>query len=137
MWTKSTIPTHEWSIKNKPLQIDIKDYARDTIAAIVGVSEQMGLDIIMQFKDSVNVRKFLVFLHELRSKYFFCDLCIYFDNLAVHRSHIVKDRLDELGIAWIYGPAYSPDLNGVEFVFSQAKHLVKKWRHRALQMKTK
>ena len=78
----------------------------------------MGVDIIMQFKDSVNVRKFLVFLDELRSRYFFDDLCVYFDNLAVHRSRVVKERLDLLGIAYIYGPAYSPDLNGVEFVFS-------------------
>ena len=78
----------------------------------------MGLDIIMFFKDFVNVGKFLVFLDELRSRYFYDDICIYFDNLGVHRSRTVKERMDELGIAWIYGPAYSPDLNGVEFVFA-------------------
>ena len=75
----------------------------------------------MLFDDSVNIDKFKVFLDELRSKYFFDDICIYMDNLSVHISRVIKDRLDELGFAYVYGPPYSPDFNGVESVFSIVK----------------
>ena len=36
--------------------------------------------------------------------------------------------MDELGFAYVYGPAYSPDYNGIETVFSIAKAFVKKQR---------
>ena len=75
----------------------------------------------MLFDDSVNIDKFKVFLDELRSKYFFDDICIYMDNLSVHISRVIKERLDELGFAYVYGPPYSPDFNGVESVFSIVK----------------
>ena len=79
----------------------------------------------MMFKKSVDKRKFLTFLDELRSKYFIDDLCIYFDNLSIHKSKDIKNRMDELGICYIYGPSYSPDLSPIELVFSIAKSRVK------------
>ena len=72
----------------------------------------------MTFKNSVNIPKFKIYLEELRAKYFFDDICIYFDNLSVHRSLEVRNRLDELSIAYVYSPPYSPDFNGIESVFS-------------------
>ena len=66
----------------------------------------------------VNIPKFLEYVQNLRDKFFFEDICIYMDNLSVHRSRAVKERLDEMSIAYIYGPAYSPDYNPIENVFS-------------------
>ena len=60
-------------------------------------------------------------LDELRAKYFFDDICIYLDNLSVHVSKEMKERMDELSIAYVYSPIYSPDLNPVEYVFSMVK----------------
>ena len=79
------------------------------------------MDLVMQFYDSINIDKFKIYIEELRARYFFDDICIYFDNLSVHISNAIKERLDELSIAYIYSPVYSPDLNAVEFVFSMAK----------------
>jgi len=70
---------------------------------------------------SINIEKFKVYLDELRARYFFDDICIYLDNLNVHRSNAVKERMDELSIAYIYSPIYSPDYNPIEYVFSIAK----------------
>ena len=70
---------------------------------------------------SINIEKFKVYLDELRARYFFDDICIYLDNLSVHRSNAVKERMDELSIAYIYSPIYSPDYNPIEYVFSIAK----------------
>ena len=92
---------------------------------LAGVSEQIGTDLVMLFDKSVNIEKFKFYLNELRSKYFFDDICIYMDNLKVHTSNEVIERMDELSIAYVFGPIYSPDLNPVEYVFSMAKRTIK------------
>ena len=47
------------------------------------------------------------------------------DNLSVHRSNEVKDRMNEMSIGYIFGPPYSPDYNPIESVFSIAKREIK------------
>ena len=81
----------------------------------------MGTDLVMLFDFSVDKMKFKVFLDELRARYFLDDICIYFDNLSVHKSLEVRQRMDELSIAYIFSPIYSPDCNPIEYVFSIAK----------------
>ena len=82
----------------------------------------------MLFKKSVNRDKFKMFLQEIRDKYPFEDIALYMDNLSVHKSKEITDRMDELGLAYIFGPAYSPDFNPVETIFSIAKSYIKKRR---------
>ena len=62
-----------------------------------------------------------MFIQDIRDKYFFDDICIYMDNLSVHRSREVKERMDEMSIPYIFGPPYSPDYNPIESVFSIVK----------------
>ena len=83
---------------------------------------------MMLFKYSVDKDKFKVFLEEVRAKYPFDDICFYMDNLRVHTSLEIKERMDELGFAYIYSPAYSPDFNPIETVFSLVKCYLKKQR---------
>ena len=85
----------------------------------------MGNDLVMLFDYSVNKEKFKVYLDELRAKFFFDDICLYLDNLSVHRSLEIRERMDELSIAYIYSPIYSPDYNPVEYIFSIAKAEIK------------
>jgi len=54
------------------------------------------------------------------------------DNLSVHRSNAVKDRLNEMSIPYIFGPPYSPDYNPIELIFSIAKRELKIKRLRAI-----
>ena len=55
-------------------------------------------------------------------------LCLFWDNLRVHHSKRVLDRLEELGVKVIFNLAYSPAYNGVEGCFSKVKHSFKKQR---------
>jgi transposase len=86
----------------------------------------------MSFDRSVNRDKFKVFLDELRSRYFFEDICILMDNLNVHRSNDVMDRLEELSIEYVFSPTYSPDFNPIESVFSIFKNKFKRMRIKAI-----
>ena len=72
----------------------------------------------MVFDNSVNIMKFKEYLDELRRIYFFDDICIYMDNLSVHRSLEIRNRMDELHFTYVYGPPYSPEFNPIETVFS-------------------
>ena len=68
----------------------------------------MGVDLLMLFDNSITINKFKIFLEELRAKYFYDDICIYMDRLSAHTSKKTIERMDELGIAYIYNPVYSP-----------------------------
>ena len=132
MVTKSTMATHEWSKKNSNHEIDLKWYGRETVAVIAGISKEYGLDCIALHDKSINIPKFKEFLQDLRDKFFFDDICIFMDNLAVHRSKAVRDRMEELSIAFVFSPPYSPDYNPIESVFSIAKREIKQRRLTAL-----
>ena len=132
MVTTSRIPTHEYNRKNSSIQIDRKQYSHKSIAVLAGISASCGLDLMMTFDRSVDVRKFLVFLDALRRKFFFDDLCIYLDNLSVHRSNAVKKRLEELSIKCVFNPVYSPDYNPIENIFSNASRFIKRRRLEAV-----
>ena len=54
------------------------------------------------------------------------------DNLSVHRSNQVKERMNEMSIPFIFGPPYSPDHNPIESVFSIAKRELKTKRLEAV-----
>ena len=47
MVTKSTLPTHEYSLKNQSIKIDHWQYHSRAIAVLAGVSEKIGIDLIM------------------------------------------------------------------------------------------
>ena len=111
----------------------MKNLNQESVAILAGVSLEYGVDLVMTFPSSVNIAKFKTYLDGLRSKYFFEDICIYMDNLAVHRSRIIKERLDELSIAYVYNPPYSPEFNGIETVFSIFKTRFKKKRLQYVQ----
>jgi len=86
----------------------------------------------MQFNKAVDIPKFKLFLEELRARYFFDDICLYMDNLMIHRSNAIKDRMDDLSIAYIYGPIASPEMNAIEYIFSQSKRQIRQRRLQAI-----
>ena len=50
------------------------------------------------------------------------------DNLSVHHSHAAIERIDELGFEYVFTPAYCPDSNPIESVFSIFKGQLRKER---------
>jgi len=50
------------------------------------------------------------------------------DNLSVHTSKISKEKMNDLGMRYIYNVPYSPDFNPIEMCFSVLKNTFKKLR---------
>lgn len=81
----------------------------------------MGLEHIDVCNFSINKNKFKIFLENLRLKYPFDDMMLIMDNLAIHRSNEVRERMDELGFMYSWTPPYSPQYNGSEEVIGIGK----------------
>ena len=50
------------------------------------------------------------------------------DNLQVHKTVEVKTLMEQYNIEPIFSPAYSPDYNPIEYMFSKLKGMVRKMR---------
>ena len=59
-------------------------------------------------------------------------ICLFMDNLGVHISPRSKTEMRRLKFRFVYNLAYRPDLNPIEFVFSQFKRNFKALRARKL-----
>ena len=79
-------------------------------------------------KRAVNADSFIEFLHFLKRKHGAKPMALYMDNLRVHNTIAVRKVYEDLKIKPIFSPPYQPELNPIEFVFSQLKLKVKKMR---------
>lgn len=132
--TKSTIPTHDWTPRNQPFQVDYKQYHQRTVATIAAVSKEKGVELVMNFERSVNVPKFIEFLRALRQQQPFAKVALFMDQLAVHKSKDVREQYSRLKFEAIFNAAYSPNFNPIEGVIGVAKREIKKERLRALAL---
>ena len=106
--------------------MDMKQAYIQPKAIILAVSRERGLDHIEVFNNSIDGRKFKIFLDNLRSKYLYDDILLMMDNLSLHKSNEMKKRMDELGFRYTFTPVYSPDYNGgVESAIGLGKRIIK------------
>jgi len=103
-----------------------------TTAVIAAISKLNGVEHFEMFNYSVDKHKFAKFLVGLRKRCGQRPICIFFDQLGVHRSRVVKDKLEALDMQYIYNACYYPDGNGIEYVFSKVKHWFKRMRLKAI-----
>ena len=59
-----------------------------------------------------------------RNRFPYDDILLMMDNLNLHRSRDVKNRMDELGFLYCWTPKYSPMYNGVEEVINIGRSLL-------------
>ena len=78
------------------------------------------------FEYSVDVEKFLPYLQQLRQSNQKKKIAIFFDNLTVHKSKVVTELMDKLGIEYIYNVPYAPDYNPCESCLSVVKNYYKR-----------
>ena len=81
---------------------------RAGLALLLAVSAERGVVCQKTYKKSVNVEKCLDWIQKLHEESPGRKLCLFWDNLSVHHSKRVLDRLEELGIKVIFNLSYSP-----------------------------
>ena len=84
------------------------------------------------FARSVNVKKFIEYLNLVRAAHGDQKVCLFMDNLSVHKSKKSKAKMEELGITWIFNIPYQCQFNPIELVFSKVKQRFKMERAQSL-----
>ena len=59
-------------------------------------------------------------------------MALFFDNLAVHKTKVIREKCKELGIPILFNVPYQPDYNPVECCISKMKNYFKKEKLRRL-----
>lgn len=80
------------------------------------------------FRRSVDRWKFLDWLDGFKNKVGKKRCYLYMDNLSVHKTEEVSRQMELYNIEPIFSPAYSPDYNPIEYMFSKLKGIVRRMR---------
>ena len=121
MFTRKTVPLIEWAAKHSNIEVEEDTINEPAYALLMSISANSGVELAKVYKKSVNIEKFLKYIEELRAKTEGRKICIFMDNLSVHRSKKVLKVLDDCSIKYIFNLPYMPMLNSIEFCFSKVK----------------
>jgi transposase len=85
------------------------------------------------FRGAINGQSFLAYVrHVLVPTLRHGDIVV-LDNLGSHKSKAVRQAIRQAGARLFFLPAYSPDLNPIEQVFSKLKHMLRNAGPRTLK----
>ena len=101
---------------------------RRTVLAAVSNKEFINKKII---KGSVNGETYLNFFKD--NVDVFTNKSILHDNARIHHYNKLKEFCTNNNITLIYTPAYSPEFNPIELVFSEIKNIFRKLEHNNLE----
>ncbi len=102
--------------------------------SIVGAIRVDGTIRYRSFQGSINGKRFLEYLKvTLLPSIKPLDIVI-MDNLNVHKVKGVEELIMSVGAIPLYLPAYSPDLNPIELMWSKVKSFLKSWKIREIDL---
>ena len=102
--------------------------------SIVGAIRVDGTIRYRSFQGSINGKRFLEYLKvTLLPSIKPFDIVI-MDNLNVHKVKGVEELIISVGAIPLYLPAYSPDLNPIELMWSKVKSFLKSWKVREVDL---
>lgn len=81
----------------------------------------------------INGQAFLAYVERFLLPTLKCGDIVVLDNLGSHKSRAVREAIRSVGARRIFLPAYSPDLNPIEQMFSKLKTLLRKARARTFE----
>jgi transposase len=122
----SSYQKKSWSPKGTSLELEEKKFNMIPQALIMGVSLDKGIDLCHIVPRSVSSTEFKDFLIELSGRNEGRRIYLFLDNLKVHTCKAAQKILSSLDIVPIFNVPYSPQFNGIEYVFSQLKAAYKK-----------
>jgi transposase len=112
------IPRRGWRRHGGRLTVPLVRTTGRRHSLIVAVTRQ-GFIHYMLKAGSINTATFIEFVHSIPSTWTHSHLLM--DNVAFHKSVVVRKTLEDRGISPLYTSPYSPDWNPAEMLFSIMK----------------
>ena len=118
-----------WGKKSERIKEGIKDvrFQRKSILSTISV---FGVNASLVFDGTLNSEVFTHYLEFVLFPTLKKDEIIVMDNCSVHKSKLVREVIERLGINVLYLPPYSPDLNPIELMWAAMKGFLRKLRAR-------
>lgn len=88
---------------------------------LIGAIDRNGLLATLTFRGATDTLAMKVFLKEVLLPELKPGDCVIWDNLAVHKTRVVRELFVEAGVELVFLPPYSPDLNPIELCWSKLK----------------
>jgi transposase len=89
-----------------------------TLLLAVSSSRVVGYQVL---QGSANSQTYASFVSQLQMDHSYQHTHLLMDNVAFHKSKVVKDALAARNLTALYSPPYSPEYNPVEMAFSVFK----------------
>ena len=106
--------------------------SRGRNVSMCGIISKSGVEHYKPIDGGYNREIFATFLSECSQKGLFNNnVVLIFDNVRFHHRAEIKTFLESLDVEIMYFPAYSPDFNPIENVFSCIKQRLDRMRPRA------
>lgn len=132
IFTVRTFLTKSWSHCRQSVQQVKPIQNQPCIAVVAAISSRRGLIHYVTREHSIKSDVFSTFLQVLNTMSD-SNLNILMDNSSVHRSQLVKTKIEELQINVLWNVPYSPQYNGIELFWALAK---RNFRTQMLQVLT-
>lgn len=88
---------------------------------LIGAIDENGLVAALTFRGATDTAAMKVFITEILLPELKPGDCVVWDNLAVHKTRVVRELFREAGVELLFLPPYSPDLNPIELCWSKLK----------------
>ena len=132
MFTRKTTTKTEWARHKENMTVDQARLDEPTLALLLGISKEKGVEFYQIFEFSVNTEKYAEWLAGLKQVTGEDKVCLFMDNLGAHKCKPSKRAMKRHGFRWVFNVPYSPQWNPIELVFSQLKAKFKALRARKM-----
>lgn len=126
MFTSKTNQQYTWAAKYEPIILDRKLTEVAPIACVAAISASGGVELVKQYEESVDKKKFEDFLKSLRERIGDRKVTLVLDNLSVHTCGYSQHRMSLHGFTWAFTPIFYPDANAIETCFAIVKRRYRK-----------
>ena len=132
-WTKTNMaPLRGWCLRGHRLRDQVPHGRWQTLTFIAALRHDR-LTAPCLLDGPINGEGFLAYVTQFLVPTLNPGDIVIMDNLGSHKSKAVRDAIRAAGARRLLLPAYSPDLNPIEQVFSKLKTLLRKARARTCE----
>lgn len=101
--------------------------------SILSALTTAGLLATMTIEAPTDAEVFLTYLEQVLCPHLKPGDVVVMDNLAAHKVHGVRQKIEERGAKLLYLPPYSPDFNPIEKAWSKLKQSLRRVKARAVE----
>ena len=132
-WAKTNMaPIRGWFARGQRLRAKVPHGHWKTMTFLAALRHDR-IDAPFVFDGPINGESFLLYVEQALVPTLLAGDIVIMDNLGSHKSHAVRKAIRAAGARVLFLPAYSPDLNPIEQVFSKLKHLLRKAGERSVE----